>query len=568
MSARRLPRARRSVGEVARRLHIPSRHKVEQACVLHATKRNGYVRTLRLTHEFGAHKRRIPNHVVTQLRQQHRSPLGAQGVGTHDVGASHQRQAVEIATQHPTGAQVLLVVGEPQGHGRDLRGAGLDLNAVELVHIALDVAKLFHVQRGADRAVAALDGLQGFHRVQLQPADLAVGDHQKVAAAACRVEAVDAAQPLQQLLQSLCTAAGAARRQQFGFECIQKQGANHPQDIGLAGVVRAQLAPLGAFAGDAFVVVVNHGLKQRAKNGRADLRPIKVLGAMQQHAARCAVEVAAGELAVKHAAVHIGETGQLCRQIFGTLGRCMAEHVKQVLQRAVEVATVLARLLAQVAAEAAGALENAGVFGKQAKQQPHQITLQVHAGVAAVAHGVVQLRNIACGVLVHCNLRLLRLRLVARQKQVSIQVLRKVGQRVAQRGCDAVEAVQTHVLKVADQKVLGQLHVAQAGQVVGGLLVGLIQVFATRFHFNQKLARIKAVDAATPSTELFDALLKTDQALVRKPKDIAQTTDEVLRFAELVLCVRKVFGEVVCAMKNFSVVERDGHPEILFAISE
>ena len=154
------------------------------------------------------------------------------------------------------------MVGEPQGHGRDLRGAGLDLNAVELVHIALDVAKLFHVQRGADRAVAALDGLQGFHRVQLQPADLAVGDDQEVAAAACRVEAVDAAQPLQQLLQSLRTSARAPRRQQFGLEPVQKQGTDHPQDIGLARVMRAQLAPLGAFAGDAFVVVVNHGLKQ------------------------------------------------------------------------------------------------------------------------------------------------------------------------------------------------------------------------------------------------------------------------------------------------------------------
>ena len=220
---------------------------------------------------------------------------------------------------------------------------------------------------------------------------------------------------------------------------------------------------------------------------------------MQQHAARCAVEVAAGELAVKHAAIHIRKTGQLCRQIFGTLGGCVAEHVKQVLQCAVEVAAVLARVLAQVAAKAAGALKYAGVFGKQAKQQAHQITLQVHPGVAAVAHGVVQLRNIACGVLVYCNLRLLRLRLVARQKKVGVQVLRKVGQRVAQRGRGAVHAVQVHVLKVADQKVLGQLHVAQTGQVVGGLPVCLVQVFATRLHFNQKLAGVKAVNAAAPT---------------------------------------------------------------------
>ena len=499
MSAWRLPRVRRSVGEVTRRLDIPGRHKVQQACVLHATKRNGYVRTLRLTHKFGTHKRRIPNHVIAQLRQQHRRPIGAQRIGAHDVGAAHQRQSVEVAAQYAAGAQVLLVVGEPQGHGGNLRGTGLDLNAMELVHIALDVAKLLHVQRGADRAVAALNGLQSLYSVQLQAADLAVGDDQKITAAAGRVKAVDAAQPLQQLLQTLCTAAGAARRHQFGFEPVQKQGADHPQDVGLAGVVRAQLAPLGAFASDAFVVVVNHGLKQGAKNGRADLRPVKVLGAMQQHAARSAVEVAARQLAVKHAAVDVGKACQLGGQVFGALGRGMAEHVKQVLQRTIEVASVLARVLAQVAAKAAGALKNAGVFGKQAKQQAHQITLQVHAGVAAIAHGVVQLGNVARGVLVHGNLRLLRLRLVAGQKQIGVQVLCEVRQRVAQRGRDAIHAVQAHVLKVADQQVLGQLGVAQAGQVVGGLLVGLVQVLAARLHFNQELARIKAVNAPAPA---------------------------------------------------------------------
>lgn len=124
------------------------------------------------------------------------------------------------------------------------------------------------------------------------------------------------------------------------------------------------------------------------------------------------------------------------------------------------------------------------------------------------------------------------------------------------------------MLKVADQKVLGQLHVAQTRQVVGGLPAGLVQVFATRLHFNQKLTGIKAVNAATPSTELFDALLKADQALVGKTKNIAESANEVLRFTELVLCVCKVFGEVVCAVQEFSVIECDSHPEMLFSIYE
>jgi len=68
----------------------------------------------------------------------------------------------------------------------------------------------------------------------------------------------------------------------------------------------------------------------------------------------------------------------------------------------------------------------------------------------------------------------------------------------------------------------------------------------------------------------FDLFRLFDEVhlLIGKTKDIAQAANEVLGFAQLVFGVGKLFGEVVCAVKNFGVVKCDGHSEMLFFISE
>ena len=90
------------------------------------------------------------------------------------------------------------------------------------------------------------------------------------------------------------------------------------------------------------------------------------------------------------------------------------------------------------------------------------------------------------------------------------------------------QVVEVQVFKVADQAVVGQLGFGQAGQVFGGLGEGFVQVFATRFHFDQQLAGVKTVNAPAFAAQLFHTLLKADHALVRKAKHLAQTPDEVL----------------------------------------
>jgi hypothetical protein len=89
----------------------------------------------------------------------------------------------------------------------------------------------------------------------------------------------------------------------------------------------------------------------------------------------------------------------------------------------------------------------------------------------------VQLGNFAGGAFVDGDLLGLRLRLEAGQKQVVVNVLAEVVQLVAQRWVAGAVLVKVQVLEVADQNVVGQFGVFQAGQVFSGLLVGLFQIF-------------------------------------------------------------------------------------------
>jgi hypothetical protein len=67
-----------------------------------------------------------------------------------------------------------------------------------------------------------------------------------------------------------------------------------------------------------------------------------------------------------------------------------------------------------------------------------------------------------------------------------------------------------------------------------------------------------------PATPLFDALLKTDQALVREAKHVAQATNKVFHLVQLVARVGKLFGKVVGAAQDVGVVKGDWHARALF----
>jgi hypothetical protein len=121
----------------------------------------------------------------------------------------------------------------------------------------------------------------GAQHVQLQQAQLAVADHQEIAAAAGRVEKREGAQLLVELEQPVAVAFDLL---ELGAQLIQKQRLDQLEDVLLAGVVRAQVAAR---------LLVHDALEQAAEDGRADGRPVQRAG-VEQASRMAAVKSAGG----------------------------------------------------------------------------------------------------------------------------------------------------------------------------------------------------------------------------------------------------------------------------------
>ena len=162
--------------KVTRRLDVPRRHKVQQSGVVDAVEHGAGVFALRVVHELGADKRRVAQHIAAALGGQNLVPVQPQRIAMHHMRRRAQRYAGKVKPEFFAQPHVHLVVHQPQGHLCDLGGEFFDLDAVELVHV--EVNQSMHVY-------AHLPVLNaGAKNGQLQIAQFAVGDDEKVAAAA------------------------------------------------------------------------------------------------------------------------------------------------------------------------------------------------------------------------------------------------------------------------------------------------------------------------------------------------------------------------------------------------
>ena len=174
---------------VARRFHVPRRNEIEQTATLDAGKYPRYIGTLRIVQEFRTDKRRVPQHIAALLRRHHLPPIQAQRIAVDDMRTSDQRNAGEVHPEFLRHPDVHLVVDQPQRDLRDLSGELLDLDTVELIHVERDL--LMNIQEAGARPAV--------HRskdLELQQPQLAVGDDEKVAATAGRIEENQRAQLL------------------------------------------------------------------------------------------------------------------------------------------------------------------------------------------------------------------------------------------------------------------------------------------------------------------------------------------------------------------------------------
>ena len=159
------------------------------------------------------------------------------------------------------------MVHQPHGHFGDAGGPFADLDAVELSPRP--------PWRDCGCRNFLLAGCAEFlEDFEFEQAQFAVGDDEEVAAAAGGVEECELAEFLVKVLQArLRRGAVVFDAFEFGAQVVEEQGADDFEDVALAGVVRADLAPL---------LGLHHGLKERAEDGGRDARPVETAAGQQR----------------------------------------------------------------------------------------------------------------------------------------------------------------------------------------------------------------------------------------------------------------------------------------------
>lgn len=210
-----------------------------------------------------------------------------------------QRDAQNGFAEGLAGFDVHLVVGKPQRHLGDLGRELFDFDAEELIHV--------HAQEGEDLADPLAEGGGGAQDIQFQSSQLAVGHHQKIAAATGRIEKRQSLQLLVKFEQLVLV---ALDHLELGAQFVEKQRPNQAQDVRFARVMRTQFTATG------LGVQVHHLLEHGAEDRRGDRAPGQAAQA-QQLAAHRRVERWHGQVFFEQAPVHIGE---VCSTSQGTRG--------------------------------------------------------------------------------------------------------------------------------------------------------------------------------------------------------------------------------------------------------
>ena len=428
---------------------------------------------------------------------------------------SRQRDARKVQAEFFAHAQVHLVVHQPQRH---LRWELLHLDAVELIDV--DADELLHI----DAELAGL--VRGAQHVQFQQAQFAVADDQKIAAAAGRVKKRQPPQLLVKLGEPVLVAFDPRK---LGPQRIQKQRLDQLEDVFLAGVMRAQVAPR---------LVVHDALEQAAENRRADRRPVQ-RARVKQRLAHGGAEVGHRQQLFKQLAVDVGKGSDLLVERLAAPGFGRVQRLKELAQPRAQVRAIGGGALFDKGAKRLRGLKNPGVVGKQAKQQPHQQHFQRMGGVAAGLERVVQPPHALGGADVDGVLRLDLQRFVARQKAENFDVLVQVLQRKFN-GFASGQLMHPKARKVADDDELGQIALGNAGKVSQRLIQCGVEIFAARFLFDQQHAGPEQIDKAIGSGlragQLFDGVFKGGDALVGDAENLEKIQPE--RFALAVFAGR------------------------------
>ena len=377
-------------------------------------------------------------------------------------------------------------------------------------------------------------GAQFADDLDLQGAQLAVGDDEEVAAAARRVQEAQRAEFVLEALQRGAAVRVLARPQplELGAQVVQEQRLDDLQDVLLGGVVGARGA-----AGRG----LHDGLEQRAEDGGRDGGPVEA-ARVEQRLAHGRVEVGNAQRAAEQGAVDVREARQIFveRPLAAVLRR--VEHLEQPRQPRPQVRAVLARAGFQQVEEDVARLEDAGVVREQAEDGAHQEPLQVVAGVAGGFQRVVQAAHAFGRAHVDRVLIPEGAPLHAQDEAEIFDVAGQVGQGEA-RFAALVAVEQREGLKVAQELVARPVAFGQRVEIRTGLFACGVQAAAGALLFDQQHAGPEQVDPAGGVVEPLDVLLVARDGAPPHPEDLEELVIEALRLALLAGGVPPPLGE-------------------------
>ena len=489
--------------------HIPGGDEIQQPAAWDIPEHGLRIGALSIVHELGAHERRIAQDVTQPLARHQGFPIQPQRIAADDMRAGGERDADEVQAEFFADFQIHLVVHQPERDLGDLCGEFLDLDAVKLIDANGKKAVEVQPQAAAARIAGA-----GAQHIQLQQPQLAVGHHQKIAAAAGGIEKGQPAQFLVELEQPVAVVFDLV---ELGAQFVEKQRADQLEDVLFAGVVGAQVAARPG---------VHDRLEQCAENRRTDLAPVERAG-IEQGFAHGAVEIGDRQNFLEQLAVDIGKGGELFIEGRRALALGRIEHLEKLCEQRAEIAAVLGGAVFDPVLKRLAGLEDAGVFGEQAEQQAHQQQFQRVTCVAARLEAVVQAAHAFGGLAVDGIFGRERLGGVAGDESEQADALVQVRQREFLRGA-GFEIVQAHTREVGHQHIARQLALDDAGEVVQRLLVGAVEVLATRLVFGDQHALPEQVDLAAPIAEFFGRLFKAGDAPPRDAEDVEELVPEGL----------------------------------------
>ena len=222
-----------------------------------------YLFALRWRLEFCTHKRRITQHIRTFAGRKKVVPIGLQRVSVPNMRRLFQRNTCISLAELQAQAIVHQVIHHPQCDFGNVRRKFSQLNPVELIHI--DNRKQLR------QNIELTMGTNLLEHLDFQRPQLAVGNDEKIAAAAGRIEKAQLTEPSLKgnHFRDAPTVTTRLEVVELGTQSIEKQRFNDLEDVLFGGVMRS-LCPA--------LVLVHDGLKERTEDRRRNTRPIKGTG--------------------------------------------------------------------------------------------------------------------------------------------------------------------------------------------------------------------------------------------------------------------------------------------------